>query len=149
MQNDETLQMIKEFSNVFNEFNSKTFKFIDEQLNKTGLVRTHFRILQELAEEKELSMSDLSKILNVTKPNITGLIDKLVNMNYVERVSSSRDRRVFLIRLTDDGREFLNKAVEELIGASARLFNNLDEEDKELIKQTTQSMKRLLFIFNK
>jgi DNA-binding MarR family transcriptional regulator len=143
------LQIIKEFSNVFHEFNSKTFKFIDEQLNKTGLVRTHFRILQELAEGKELSMSDLSKILQVTKPNITGLTDKLVKMNYVERVSSSSDRRVFLIRLTDEGKGFLNKTVEELIGASARLFNNLEEEDKELIKQTTQSMKRLLFIFNK
>ncbi|TGE35361.1 MarR family transcriptional regulator [Desulfosporosinus fructosivorans] len=149
MQNDEILLMIKEFSNVSHEFNSKTFKFIDDQLNKTGLVRTHFRMLQELVDGKELSMSDLSEILHVTKPNITVLTDKLVKLDYVERVNSSRDRRVFLIRITDEGKKFMNKSAEELIKSSARFFGNLDDEDLELIKQTTQAMKKLLSKFNK
>lgn len=148
MKNHELLLLIKEFSDVFNEFNSKTSKFIDMQLNKTGLVRTHFRILHELVDGKELSMSDLSVILHVTKPNITVLIDKLVKLDYVERVSSSHDRRVYFIRLTDEGKKFISKSAEELIKCSTRLFSDLDEEDLEFIKQTTQGMKKLLTKFN-
>lgn len=147
MQNDELLVIIKEFSNVFNEFNSKSLKFIDKQLNKSGLVRTHFRILHELVGGKEISMSDLSEILYVTKPNITVLIDKLVKLDYVERLNSSNDRRVYLIRLTDKGEKFIKGSAEELIKSSAHFLSNLDAEDLELIKQTTQAMKKLLTKF--
>ncbi|MRN53941.1 MarR family transcriptional regulator [Paenibacillus sp. LC-T2] len=142
------LLMIKEFSNVLHELNSKIIKFVDEQLNTTGLVRTHFGILHELADGKERSMSDLSKILHVTKPNITVLIDKLVKLDYVERVNSSNDRRVSLIRLTDAGQRLINKTAETLINSSSEILKTLDDEDRELIKQTTQAMKKLLTKFN-
>lgn len=147
MQNDELLEIIKEFSNVFNEFNSKSLKIIDKQLNKSGLVRTHFRILHELMGGKELSMSDLSELLHVTKPNITVLIDKLVKLDFVERVNSSNDRRVYLIRLTDKGEKFIKGYSEELIKSSAHFLSSLDTEDLELIKLTTQAMKKLLSKF--
>lgn len=140
--------MIKEFSNVLHELNSKIIKFVDEQLNTTGLVRTHFGILHELADGKERSMSDLSKILLVTKPNITVLIDKLVKLDYVERVNSSNDRRVSLIRLTDAGQRLINKTAETLINSSSEILKTLDNEDRELIEQTTQAMKKLLTKFN-
>jgi DNA-binding MarR family transcriptional regulator len=149
VQNDEILLMIKEFSYVFNEFNSTAFKLIDEQLNKTGLVRTHFIILHELVGGKELSMSDLSWILHVTKPNITVLVDKLAKLDYVERVHDSKDRRVILIRLTDKGEDFIGKSSEELIKSVVQLLDYLDKEDLELVKQTTQAMKKLLAKLNK
>ncbi len=149
MQNYEILLMIKEFSNVFNEFNNKAFKFIDEQLNKTGLVRTHFIILHELMGGKELSMSDLSEILHVTKPNITVLIDKLAKLDYVERVNKSQDRRVILIRLTDKGQTFMDKSSEELVKSVDQLLDYLDKEDLDIVKQTTQAMKKLLAKLNK
>ncbi|WFR58989.1 MarR family transcriptional regulator [Anaerocolumna sp. AGMB13025] len=149
MQNDEKLIMIKEFTKSFHDFNNRTLKFINDQLNKTGLVRTHFEILNALAGGKDLSMSDLSEILHVTKPNITVLIDKLVKQGYVERVSRGNDRRVILVRLTDEGEKFVRKSSEELIQSSAQLLDYLDEEDLELIKETTQAMKKLLLKFDK
>lgn len=149
MQNDEMLLMIKEFSNVFNEFYHETNKFIDAQLKKTGLVRTHFGILHELAGGKELSMSDLSELLHVTKPNVTVLIDKLVTLNYVERISSNNDRRVIFIRITEKGKIFINKSSEALIKSSAKLLDNFDEQDLELVKEATQTMRKLLLKFNK
>lgn len=147
MQSDEILLLIKEFSNVFNEFNHGINKFIDAQLKKTGLVRSHFGILHELAGGKELSMSDISELLHVTKPNVTVLIDKLVTLNYVERISSYNDRRVIFIRLTDKGELFINKSSEELIKSSTKLLDNFDEQDLELVKETTQAMKKLLLKF--
>lgn len=149
MQNSELLTMIMDFTNVFNEFNNKAFKFIDEQLSKTGLVRTHFIILHELVGGKELSMSDLSEILHVTKPNITVLIDKLVKLDYVERVNKNQDRRVILIRLTEKGEAFIGKSSEELIKSVVQLLDYLDKEDLDLVKQTTQVMKVLIAKLNK
>lgn len=149
MQNSELLSMLMDFTNVFNEFNNKAFKFIDEQLNKTGLVRTHFIILHELVGGKELSMSDLSEILHVTKPNVTVLIDKLVKLDYVERVNKIQDRRVILIRLTEKGEAFIDKSSEALIKSFVQLLDYLDKEDLDLVKQTTQDMKVLIAKLNK
>lgn len=149
MQRDEILLLIKEFSHVFNEINHGINKFIDAQLKKTGLVRTHFSILHELAEGKVLSMSDLSEILHVTKPNVTVLIDKLVTLNYVERISNNNDRRVISIRLTDKGEIYSHQLSEELKKSSAQLLDNFDEQDLELVKDATHAMKMLLLKFNK
>lgn len=148
MHSDKILLIILEFSNVFNEFNHLVSRYIDAQLNKTGLGRTHFGILHELVGEKEKTMSELSDILHVTKPNITVLVDKLVKLNYVERVNSSHDRRVILIRLTKKGDDFVNVVSEELKKSSIRLLNRFNEEDLELVRETSGAIKKLLSKFN-
>jgi DNA-binding MarR family transcriptional regulator len=77
------------------------------------------------------------------------LVDKLVKLDYVERVHNSQDRRVIFIRLTDSGEAFIGKSSEELIKSVVQLSDYLDKEDLELVKQTTQAMKKLLAKLNK
>lgn len=60
-----------------------------------------------------LSMGELSRRLMVTNGNITGLIDRLVRDGHVERQPAPNDRRMQLVRLTEDGRRFFGKVAAE------------------------------------
>ncbi len=64
-------------------------------------------ILDMLAKNGELNMSDLSKSMGVTTAAMTGIVERLVRDGHVVRISDPADRRVIKIRLTAKG----NKSV--------------------------------------
>jgi DNA-binding MarR family transcriptional regulator len=73
---------------------------------------------------KGLRMSELSRYLRVSNSNVTGIIERLVQDNLVERIRVNQDRRATRARLTHEG--FANFAatayhhavwVDELLGS--------------------------------
>ena len=54
-------------------------------------------------------MKDISDHLMRGMPSATSMIDRLVRKGYVERVPDPSDRRVVLCRITDSGREMLDR----------------------------------------
>jgi len=66
-------------------------------------------LLKHLGGQDGLSQNEICHHLIVTPSNITRLIDRLIVDNFVERRSSTSDRRVKLIRITPRGSEILDK----------------------------------------
>lgn len=54
-------------------------------------------------------MKDISDHLMRGMPSATSMIDRLVKKGYVERVPDPADRRVVLCRITEPGREMLDR----------------------------------------
>ncbi|GGR00753.1 hypothetical protein GCM10008957_11980 [Deinococcus ruber] len=52
-----------------------------------------------------LSMSDISRALDMPPASATAMIDRLTARSLVERIPSPQDRRMVLVTLTEDGRE--------------------------------------------
>lgn len=71
---------------------------------------THLHVLFLLETEEPMPMSRLAELLDVSLPNVTGLIDRMVERGFVERGRDAGDRRVVTIRSAEAGRE----AVEEI-----------------------------------
>jgi DNA-binding MarR family transcriptional regulator len=71
-----------------------------------------FDVMAALSRAPEgLKMSRLSAVLRVSNGNVTGIIDRLVEDGFVERVPVAGDRRAMLVRLTDTGAaEFARQA---------------------------------------
>jgi MarR family transcriptional regulator, organic hydroperoxide resistance regulator len=68
-----------------------------------GIVPSHGDILNILFREERSTMNELAKKIHRTKPNVTVLIDKLVEYGYVKKEKSATDNRVTFITLTDKG----------------------------------------------
>jgi len=66
-----------------------------------GLV---IKSLHALAEAQPSAA--LSRYLNMTPSNMTGIVDRLEEKNLVRRTRKQGDRRTHLIELTEKGREF-------------------------------------------
>jgi MarR family transcriptional regulator, organic hydroperoxide resistance regulator len=74
------------------------------RLKQAGLSIPQFDMLSTLSEQEGLSQSDLATRLYVTKGNVSGLVDRLVDAGYVERRSTPGDRRSHALYLTETGR---------------------------------------------
>jgi DNA-binding MarR family transcriptional regulator len=82
----------------------RTFKELrcvgSQRLVKLGISMTHLHVLTMLRHHGPLTMSRLAEILDVSLSNATGIVDRLEDRGYVERVRVKDDRRVVLVQPT-------------------------------------------------
>lgn len=85
----------------------------DRMLERRGLGRVHHRILYFIGRRPEVSVTGLLGMLAVSKQALNGPLRQLLELDLVAALPSPEDRRVKLLRLTEDGR----KLEAELTGA--------------------------------
>lgn len=95
---------------------------------------SHFHLLMLIEDEGAVTNGQISETLSIAPPNVTPLITKLVEENYITRVPDERDRRVIWNQLTDKGEAVLR----ERRNSFRKLFEERldflsDEETDQLI----------------
>jgi DNA-binding MarR family transcriptional regulator len=75
---------------------------------KAGCLRaissTQLHVLFVLVSEGPMPMGRLADSLGVSLPNVTGIVDRMVERGYLERGRDTDDRRVVTVSVTDEGR---------------------------------------------
>ena len=94
-----------------------------------GIPLSHVQVLAMLEEVGSMSVSEISKRFGIAKPNITPLVDRLVNAGLVDRVRSETDRRVVNIVILEEGRARLNQIQNALNEHVSSWQNVLTEEE--------------------
>ncbi len=83
-----------------------------------------FFLLAYLAEEECLSMSNIARMMGHSTAAATGMVDKLQEMDYLKRYTAAADRRKIMVRITDKGRELIERMhgniARDLAGIMAR-----------------------------
>lgn len=95
--------------------NSKIFKS-QELFKSFPLPPSHVKVIFFLMHHGSAPISNIAEHLSISKPNMTPIIDKLIQEDLVMRCEDPNDRRVILIEKTEK---------------AAKLFEN----HKQLIKQ--------------
>lgn len=79
--------------------------------------------------EEGLKVSEISRLLGITPPTVTQLINSLEAKDMVERQPDPSDRRVVRIRLTEQGRVVTRKARNYMDASLGKLVEYLGEEE--------------------
>lgn len=106
--------------------------YIDRGLRELNLTGAQFNALLVLRDAgvEGVPLSEIGRLLVVTKANVTGLIDRLEREGMVQRDSHS-DRRVTLAKLTEKGATLLEAALPRHQQLLAELLTGLSVEEKE------------------
>jgi DNA-binding MarR family transcriptional regulator len=100
-----------------------------QRLVKLGVSMTHLHILTLVKHHGAMPMSRLADLLDVSLSNATGLIDRLEDRGYVERVRVPDDRRVVLVQLTPAADRVLEEADVLRADLMTAVLRRLDESD--------------------
>ena len=76
--------------------------YLHNKLADSGISWPQFHALYHIPENG-IPVNELAKELHCNASNITGLIDRMIENNWVYREHSAEDRRVWLIKLTNEG----------------------------------------------
>lgn len=94
---------------------------IDAGLAPLGLGRAHHRALYFISRQPDLTVSELLKLLAITKQSLGRVLNELIERGYIETRTGARDRRQKLLRLTASGSALeaeLFKALREKMAAA-------------------------------
>lgn len=122
-----------DIADVLIEFYDKMASWESEVVRGTELSPAQMHAIEIIGGHKAMKMRELATRLGITTGTLTVTIDKLEKKGLVSRVPHERDRRSWLIVLTDDGQgkflehhkfhhEFTEEITEDLSENEARLF---------------------------
>ena len=97
---------------------SRLFKSLD-----TVVTPEQWVLLFRLNETDGQSQREISDKFFNDPPSITRMVDALVNQRFVVRVPDTKDRRKFLIFLTHDGQNFIEKTLPWIVEKRRQLFH--------------------------
>jgi len=128
---------------IFREIRRKLIKtaLADIDVDITPL---HFEILRLLEKEGKLHVAEIGEKLQVAKAQMTHLIDKLADLDMVERKTDMADRRTINITLTGRGRAFLEEHKNRLVHTAMETMSGLTDEEIEDLANTLKKLRDLL-----
>ncbi|HDS31186.1 MAG TPA: MarR family transcriptional regulator [Firmicutes bacterium] len=98
-----------------------------------GATQQQWAILNILNEAgpNGLPLSDIGAHLDVTKGNVTGLIDRMERDELTKRKGDTTDRRVVLASITPRGKKVLNEIKPIRDEITKRIFQGFSAKDKK------------------
>jgi MarR family transcriptional regulator, negative regulator of the multidrug operon emrRAB len=107
----------------------------DKLFRKVGLSQGGFLTLVVLNRnpKAELTPSELSEKIGVTRATMTGLLDTLAKDGHIQRLQHKGDRRKLVVRLTEAGRNRLDTLLPKYMGELALLTSNLSEKEQQTL----------------
>lgn len=103
-----------------------------------GVTGPQLVALHALAQRGRLSAQDLARAVQVSRPTITGILDRLERHELVTRTRSDTDRRALNIAITDKGQRLLASAPAALHERFASRLAELDGWEQSLVLATLQ-----------
>lgn len=132
-QDNEILKLV--LDNLRKLFYPEEWIGIDMAVSKTEL----FTLL--LIDQKgEVIMSQIADFVNAPMSTATGIIDRLVKNEYLKRERSETDRRIVLIRLTDNGRNFVEEFKAFIFKYIGMINEVLTSEERQLLFNVFQKI---------
>jgi len=105
-----------------------------KKLTEHGVTWPQFHVLHHIKSEGT-SFKELARHLNCNASNMTGLIDRMEENNWVYREHSDEDRRIWLVKITEEGIELKKRLIPEHIDNIKERFSCLSEEELEDLKK--------------
>ena len=113
----------------FVRLNRRVTQAIGAELKAIGLSIPQFDLISTLTEREGVTQQELAERLYVTKGNVSGLVDRLVEAGLVERRTPAGDRRSHARHLTEKGRDLAEQGLVAQQAYVARTLGRLPPDD--------------------
>jgi|SRR5687768_13447483 DNA-binding MarR family transcriptional regulator len=103
----------------------------DRRVRELGLTRSQWWVMNHLYRNPGLTQSELAEILEVEKPSVGRLLDRLEAKGWIRREHDARDRRAWRVHLGEAAEpqmRALRKRAGELMGDALAGLSAADRE---------------------
>ena len=140
--NEDTISMV--IDNLFKLFPLIRRKFM--RCKGEGKFKAHsptLHVLRFLHHQGKTSLSEVGNHFHIAKPNMTSLVDRLLEDGLVERVRDEEDRRVVHISLLPKGVVFLKNQKTIIKNGIKETLLQLSESELKELSGAVSTMKTL------
>ena len=145
MENIAGQETISFLSNTFPKIYSSLYlNYLKQYSGLYDVNKTQLRALVFMKNYGEISMTELCAKLNIEKGSLTSMIDDLSKKGYVYREKNLKDRRKYMIVITEEGKQIAADFTEKLSNDLEEKFFKLNTEDREKYLDAIETLETLL-----
>lgn len=111
---------------------------------KPDISPLHFEIMGLLRNEGTLYAAEIGERLCIARAHMTSLVDRLVELGFVERQMDSSDRRVTNLVLTDKGKTVLEEHRSKMRNAVKETLTCLSDEELKSLSDSLRNIRDIL-----
>jgi DNA-binding MarR family transcriptional regulator len=114
---------------------------VDERMD---LTYNQYKALLSLSDTGPCTLNALSRELEVATSSTSQMVDRLVAMGLVKRISADGDRRSIVLSVSEQGELLLEKIKEEILVRYQDLFQNLGPSEQANLAGAIHTLVRIL-----
>jgi MarR family 2-MHQ and catechol resistance regulon transcriptional repressor len=112
----------------------------DRDIKGYGLNRTEFGVLELLYHKGAQPLQQIGGKVLMSSGNITYVVDKLEQKQFVRRKASSEDRRLIYAEITDAGKQLLDEVFPKHAAVIHEAMNGITDEEKRVASQLLKKL---------
>ena len=149
MQTSLNTKSIEEIIEFQRETNRLLGNFAAEPWIELSLTIAQLKSLFFIADKGKTNFKKLADALGVTPPNVTGIVDRLVDHGLVSRTENPEDRRIMLLQITTKGRNLLHNLQQNRASHMSSILEHLDQNDLAALHRGLEALVGAARTFNK
>ena len=126
----------------------KRLLHMDTIQSEHGIPLSHVQVLSMLNETGSMSVSEISRRLGIAKPNITPLVDRLIDAGLVDRQRDTVDRRVVNVVIQPAGQEKLTTIRSTIVDQVLEWSQTISPDDFQELADALATITRVLTTVN-
>jgi Transcriptional regulators len=97
-----------------------------------------------LSERDTITMTELAGEMRIAKPQLTPIIDKLIECNWASRENDIDDRRIIKIKITPAGKSSIEEFHKDITNRIKTKIGCLDKDDLSSLYNALNDLYRLI-----
>jgi len=131
-------------SEIFPVFMKEFLKYQISEVYRGKITPVQFVALNFLDKQGESKMTDIAQSMDVTMATMTGVIERLVRDDYVQRLNDPADRRIVKVRLTTKGHSLIKKIHQTRRKMIIHIFSKIGQKDRGNYLRILTNIKEIL-----
>lgn len=112
-----------EILDSFSEIHKAIYKLMKIEADRLGITVVQLKALYRISLNPNISLGELAEKLRLTNSTVSGVIDRLVQGELVERIVPPENRRSVLIHLTEKGRNL----IEQILSGNSIIIKKIND----------------------
>ncbi len=118
----------------------KTHGQFKAKLRPYNLTNLQHLVLEGLWIEEGVTAADLGKLLVMDKATLSGVLDRMLDSEWIRKESDPDDGRVFRLYTTEKTAALKEELIELRISANEEMLNSFNREEEVLFKRLLRDL---------
>jgi MarR family transcriptional regulator, organic hydroperoxide resistance regulator len=128
----------------FRELHPKFTRMYAQMLNRVNLTLPQYTLLYQLMLLGIVSMSEVSSRLEITKPAVTNLVDRLEEKHCLKRVPHAKDRRIILLEILPKGKKIITEIQGRSLDLLLKAYDRFNSKEHQTISRFYATVSKVM-----
>jgi len=128
----------------FRELHPKFSRMYAQMLDRVDLTLSQYSLLYQLALLGTISMSEVSSRLEISKPAVTNLVDRLEEKKLLRRLPHPKDRRVILLKILPKGEKVIEDLRQKSLEVLLKAYDQFNAGEHETISRFYATVSKVM-----